>query len=129
MLRATDRALAFIAELYGIHAAATAGLWAAHADRLPLLTGLAGRLLTAAARGGGPAFAQVSPPHEPPGTPDGVLLFNRLAALRLHRADAHAAAWSGAGLTAGQIVAMPPDPTGTRSRPRPTAGRRRRTRP
>ncbi|WP_084780364.1 hypothetical protein [Planobispora rosea] len=110
VLRATDRALAFIAELYGIHAAVTAELWAAHAGRLPVLTRLTGRLLTAAAHSGGPAFAQVAPPHEPPGTPDGVLLFNRLAALRLHRADAHAAAWSGAGLTAGQIVAMPPGP-------------------
>ncbi|GIH92617.1 hypothetical protein ACFFMN_33000 [Planobispora siamensis] len=109
-LRATDRALAFIAELYGVHAAATAGLWAPHAARVPVLAGLAGRLLAAGERSGGPAFAQVSPPHEPEGTPAGVLLFNRLAALRLHRADAHAAAWSAAGLTARQIVTMPPGP-------------------
>ena len=35
--------------------------------------------------------------HEPQDAPPGVLLFNRLAALRYHRADAHAAAWQEEG--------------------------------
>jgi hypothetical protein len=39
-----------------------------------------------------------------------VLLFNRLAVLRYQRADAHAAAWQAAGLTADEIVALPPGP-------------------
>ncbi|GAA3088620.1 hypothetical protein [Streptosporangium carneum] len=108
--RATDRALAFIAELYGLHAVVTGEMWAAHTDRLPELADLAGRLVVAAAGSGGTAFAQAAPPYEPEETPDGVLLFNRLAALRYHRADAHAAAWQEAGLTAAQIVGLPSGP-------------------
>ncbi|MDP9866817.1 MULTISPECIES: hypothetical protein [Streptosporangium] len=110
LLRATDRALAFIADLYGAHAVMTGRMWAAHADRLPELADLAGRLLRAASGSGGTAFAQAAPPHEPAGTPAGVLLFNRLAALRYHRADAHAAAWRAAGLTAAQIVTLTSGP-------------------
>ncbi|WP_440064091.1 hypothetical protein [Streptosporangium sp. OZ121] len=110
-LRATAAALSFIASLYEVHAAVTGELWAAQADRLPELADLAGRLLAAgAAGGGGAAFAQASPPHEPVGTPPGVLLFNRLAVLRYHRADAHAGAWMREGLTAAQIIALPPGP-------------------
>ncbi|MFF3442999.1 hypothetical protein [Streptosporangium sp. NPDC002721] len=109
-LRATATALSFIASLYEAHAAVTGELWAAQADRLPELADLAGRLLEAGADGGGAAFAQASPPHEPAGTPPGVLLFNRLAVLRYHRADAHADAWRGEGLTAAQIIALPPGP-------------------
>src|SRR5947207_2912744 len=70
---------------------------------------IAGRLLTAATATGGPAFAVFNPPHERPGDPPGVLLFNRLAALRYHRSDAHAAAWAARGLTAAEIVALPAD--------------------
>ncbi|MEU8380089.1 hypothetical protein [Streptosporangium sp. NPDC048865] len=112
-LRATATALSFIASLYEAHAAVTGELWAAQADRLPELADLAGRLLEAgggAGGGGGAAFAQASPPHEPAGTPPGVLLFNRLAVLRYHRADAHADAWAREGLTAAQIIALPPGP-------------------
>ncbi|MEV4247578.1 hypothetical protein AB0J63_29690 [Streptosporangium canum] len=110
LLRATGGALAFIAELYEVHAVVTGRMWAAHADRLPELADLAGRLLAAGAGSGGTAFSQASPPHEPEGTPAGVLLFNRLAALRYHRADAHAAAWRAAGLTAAQIVTLTSGP-------------------
>ncbi|MER7129194.1 hypothetical protein [Streptosporangium saharense] len=109
-LRATAGALTFITELYGLHAAVTGELWAEHAERLPELAALAGRLVAASADSGGEAFAQAAPPHEPEGTPEGVLLFNRLAALRYHRADAHAAAWGQAGLTAAQIVGLPSGP-------------------
>ncbi|MEV8633567.1 hypothetical protein AB0395_18095 [Streptosporangium sp. NPDC051023] len=112
-LRATGRALGFITELYGLHAAVTGEMWEAHADRLPELADLAGRLVVAAAGSGGSggeAFAQAAPPYEPEGTPEGVLLFNRLAALRYHRADAHAAAWQDAGLTAAQIVGLASGP-------------------
>ncbi|MGJ6964082.1 hypothetical protein ACSDR0_19415 [Streptosporangium sp. G11] len=109
-LHATATALSFIASLYEVHAAVTGELWAAQADRLPELADLAGRLLESGAAGGGAAFAQASPPHEPVGTPPGVLLFNRLAVLRYHRADAHADAWRGEGLTVAQILALPPGP-------------------
>ncbi|MFB9681814.1 hypothetical protein [Streptosporangium vulgare] len=109
VLRATATALSFIASLYEAHAAVTGELWAARADRLPELADLAGRLVEAGAvAGGGAAFAQAAPPHEPAGTPPGVLLFNRLAVLRYHRADAHADAWARAGLSAAQVIALPP---------------------
>ncbi|GAA3024257.1 hypothetical protein [Streptosporangium longisporum] len=110
VLRATPAARAFIASLYEVHATVLGGLWAAQADRLPELAAIAGRLLEAGAATGGAAFTQASPPYEPAGTPPGVLLFNRLAALRYHRADAHAGAWTRAGLTAAEIVSLPPGP-------------------
>ncbi|MEU1878372.1 hypothetical protein ABZ470_13770 [Streptosporangium sp. NPDC020072] len=110
-LRATPRALAFITELYGLHTTVTGEMWAGHAERLPELAGLAGRLVEASADSGGEAFAQAAPPYEPEGTSEGVLLFNRLAALRYHRADAHAAAWEEAGLTATQIVGLSSGPS------------------
>ena len=37
-----------------------------------------------------------------------MLLFNRLAALRYHRADVHAAVWEEEGFTAAQIIALTP---------------------
>jgi hypothetical protein len=58
----------------------------------------------------GSAFAVVVPLYEPQDAPPGVLLFNRLAALRYHRADAHAAAWQAAGLSVAEIVALKPGP-------------------
>ncbi|MFD2356943.1 hypothetical protein ACFSTC_58395 [Nonomuraea ferruginea] len=58
----------------------------------------------------GDALAVMAPPYEPEGAPAGLLLFNRLAALRYARADAHAAAWQAAGLTAAEVVALEPGP-------------------
>jgi hypothetical protein len=51
----------------------------------------------------------MAPVWEPRGAPPGLLVLNRLSAMRYHRADAHAAAWTAAGLTAAQVVAMPHD--------------------
>ncbi|MEU4235044.1 hypothetical protein AB0F17_63155 [Nonomuraea sp. NPDC026600] len=115
-LRPTAKALTFIDGLYAVHAATTERIWAGH--DLQTLADLAGRVVDAAGgdfgadSGGEPggAFAAMAPPYEPAGTPAGVLLFNRLAALRYHRADAHAAAWRAAGLTAAEIVALRPGP-------------------
>ncbi|MEV0593290.1 hypothetical protein [Nonomuraea cavernae] len=102
LLHPTPAALAAIDGLYAAHAAATRRIWATY--DLVTLADLAGRVLDTAERAPGGAFAAVTPPYEPDGTPAGVLLFNRLAALRYHRADAHAAAWHAAGLTAAGIV-------------------------
>jgi hypothetical protein len=103
-LLAGKPALAFLHELYDLHAEVAAAVW----PRDPAgLAGTAGRLLTAAAATGGPAFSKFAPPHERPGDPAAVLLFNRLAALRYHRSDAHAAAWAARGLTAAQVVDLP----------------------
>ena len=123
-LRPTAKALAFIDGLYAVHAATTERIWSGR--DLRTLADLAGRVVDAAGAdsGGEPdgdhgggfngepggAFAAMAPPYEPVGTPAGVLLFNRLAALRYHRADAHAAAWRAAGLTAAEIVALGPGP-------------------
>ncbi|MEV6150242.1 hypothetical protein AB0L53_07850 [Nonomuraea sp. NPDC052129] len=107
-LRATAKALAFIDGLYAAHAATTERIWAGR--DLKTLADLAGRVTGAAGADPGGAFAAMAPPYEPVGTPAGVLLFNRLAALRYHRADSHAAAWRAAGLTAGEIVVLGPGP-------------------
>ena len=101
-----ERTTAFLNELYDLHAHVTASCWP---DDLSGLLDLTATLLAAAAATGGPAFAAFAPPYERPGDPDGVLLFNRLAALRYHRSDAHAAAWAARRLTAEQIVTLPAD--------------------
>ncbi len=120
-LAATERGAAFLAELYQLHAEVAAELWAGQDDRVLRLTEATGRLLAAAlapdthAGGGavdgagpvGGAFSALAPPYEPDGTPAGVLLLNRLGALRHHRADAHAAVWAAAGYTATSIVELP----------------------
>lgn len=107
-LRATAKALAFIDGLYAVHAATTERIWAGR--DLQTLADLAGRVIGAAGADPGGAFAAMAPPYEPVGTPAGVLLFNRLAALRYHRADSHAAAWRAAGLTTAEIIALGPGP-------------------
>src|SRR5690606_40241417 len=96
----------------GSHAAA-----AARSRRAPALgprAALAGRALGKARAEPGDALAAMAPPYEPEGSPAGLLLFNRLAALRYARADAHAAAWREAGLTAAEVVALEPGPLRTR---------------
>lgn len=112
---ATERGLAFLAEIYQVHAEVTEELWAGHEDRVVRLVETLGRLLAyalvlAESEGGGAgrAFGTMAPPYEPEGTPPGVLLLNRLGTLRYHRADAHAAAWTAAGHTAGSITDLAP---------------------
>ncbi len=108
---ATDRGHKFLADLYALHADVLAELWEGeHEGRVDRLNDALGRILEAAQATGGPAWAVQAPPHEPPDATASVLLLNRLSALRYHRADAYAAAWQAAGLTAQQIVAMPPGP-------------------
>lgn len=107
----TERGRAFLTELHAQHATVLGELWEAdHTARVDRTVALVGRLLEAADATGGSAWAVLAPPHEPPDATPGVLLLNRLSALRAHRADAHAAAWEAAGLTAQQIVTMPPGP-------------------
>ena len=116
--RATDRGHEFLTELYRSHAKATADLCADHRARVERLLDSVAVVLDAAlaplldgadaTRRG--AFAAMAPPYEPPEADPGLLLLNRLGTLRYHRADAHAAAWVAAGLTAAQIAAMPDGP-------------------
>ncbi|MGC5285597.1 hypothetical protein [Micromonospora sp. DT231] len=116
-LSATERGAAFLAELYQVHAEVTEELWAGHDERVSRLVAVLGRLLSYAlvladeeGDRGGSAFAAMAPPHEPDGTPSGVLLLNRLGTLRYHRADAHAEAWAAAGHTASSIATLPAGP-------------------
>ncbi|NUT32317.1 MAG: hypothetical protein HOV79_04490 [Hamadaea sp.] len=116
-IRATERGRAFITEVYALHAKVTAELWAGHP--VERLAALAGRALavaqdpaTWAHTTDGHSLAAMAPPFEPSGTPSGVLLLNRLGTLRYHRADAHAAAWQAAGLTAAGIATMAGDAAG-----------------
>jgi hypothetical protein len=115
-ITAADRGLAFLRDLFALHGRALTRRWGTdgnqtgampHPDRVDRLTEVLGRVLAEAAATGGAAWAAQAPPYEPAGTPPGVLLLNRLSTLRYHRADAHAAAWQAAGLTAAGIAAMP----------------------
>jgi hypothetical protein len=107
-ITAGDRGHAFLKNLFAVHAKALSPRWQArHGATVDRLVALAGRVLIEAACTAGPAWAVQAPPHEPAGTPPGVLLLNRLSTLRYHRADAHAAAWQAAGLTAAEMAAMP----------------------
>ncbi|MGA5764599.1 hypothetical protein [Nonomuraea bangladeshensis] len=109
-LRLTARGRAYVHGLYEVHAAATARAWPGD---LRVLAELAGRVLEHAERVPRGALELVAPPYEPGGASPGVLLFNRLAALRYHRADAHAAAWEAAGLSAAEIVGLRDGPVRT----------------
>ncbi|GGM00108.1 MULTISPECIES: hypothetical protein [Micromonospora] len=113
---ATERGAAFLTEIYQVHAEVTEELWAGHDERVDRLVTTLGRLLAYALvaveeeTGPSEAFTAVAPPYEPDGTAPGVLLLNRLGALRYHRADAHAAAWTAAGHTAQSVEALPAGP-------------------
>jgi len=113
-VRATERGREFVAGIYALHAEVTATLWKGFEARVALLADLAGRALaqaqltaTWAPTTDGHALSAMAPPFEPAGMPEAVLLLNRLGTLRYHRADAHAAAWQAAGLTAAGMVALP----------------------
>ncbi|MFE3453797.1 hypothetical protein ACFXJ8_33215 [Nonomuraea sp. NPDC059194] len=105
-LHATPATLAFVDGLYELHERATARIWAGREELVSELAALLGRLLDGAERMPGGALEVMAPPYEPEGVSPGVALFNRIAAFRYHRADAHAAAWQVAGLTAQEITAL-----------------------
>ncbi|WP_422754097.1 hypothetical protein [Micromonospora sp. WMMD708] len=116
-ITATERGVDFLTELYQVHAEVTEELWAGHDDRVRRLVEAYGRVVAYAVllagepdAGPGPAFAAVAPPYEPDGTPPGVLLLNRIGALRYHRADAYAQAWTAAGHTATSVGELPDGP-------------------
>ena len=104
-VQATERGLHFLGELFAVHARALRERWNPRfVDRLnPLIA----RVLNAAGRTGGAAWAVQAPPHEPSGTAPAVALLNRLSTLRYHRADAHAAAWEAAGWSLAEASSMP----------------------
>ncbi|MFC4012979.1 hypothetical protein ACFOY2_37525 [Nonomuraea purpurea] len=102
-LRLTRKGLEFVDALYTLHATAAARIWT---NDVPWLAETIGKLLATADRVPGGALELMAPPYEPEWATPGLLLFNRLAALRYHRADAHAAAWQAQGLSAAEIVVL-----------------------
>jgi hypothetical protein len=114
---ASERGHAFLRDLFAHHGRALGERWERrHAAMVERLNALLARLLDGATASAGAAWAVQAPPYEPAGTPPGVLLLNRLSTMRYHRADAHAAAWRSAGLTAAEIQAMPWGTPWTRQR-------------
>lgn len=105
--RATERGHEFLTALFTAQGRALDERWGTRADLVARLVTTTGRLLAAATETGGAAFAIQSPPYEPEDAPPALVLLNRLSTLRYHRADAHAAAWQEAGLTADQVAAEP----------------------
>jgi 8-oxo-dGTP pyrophosphatase MutT (NUDIX family) len=103
--RASAKGLAFLSDLWAAQGTALDGVWTdpGVVSRLVLATGA---VLDAAVATGGPALRATTPIHEPPGARPTAVLLNRLGTLRYHRADAHAAAWTAAGLTAAEVQAM-----------------------
>jgi hypothetical protein len=108
--RATGRGRDFLGELLAVQGTVLSEHWRGHEVRMDRLVEVTGRVLAEAGATGGEAFAAMAPPYEPAGTVPPALLLNRLGTLRYHRADAHAAAWQAAGLTAAQIQTMPAGP-------------------
>lgn len=104
---ATVSGHAFLRDLFALHHDALAAQWGSHDARVDRLNQLLARTLAEAARTGGVAWRAQAPPYETGQTSPQVRLLNRLATLRWHRADAHAAAWQAAGLTAAEMVALP----------------------
>ena len=77
---------------------------------VPRLAELVGRLLACGLATGGPAFHCMVPVYEPADASPALCLTTRLGALRHHRADAHRAAWTAAGLTVGEVRSLPDGP-------------------
>jgi hypothetical protein len=107
---ATGTGRDLLAVMYESGAGATAELWSAHRETVADLSELARRSVGAEAASGGDAYGAVAPPYEPPGASPGLLLHHRLAVLRYHRADAHAAAWQAAGHTVDTVRGLADEP-------------------
>ncbi|MPZ26813.1 MAG: hypothetical protein GEV12_10250 [Micromonosporaceae bacterium] len=104
---AGDRGQEFLRDLFALHGRVLTERWRPQSWPVDRLNQVLTRVLAAAEETAGAAWAVQAPPYEPADAPPGVLLLNRLSTLRYHRADAHAAAWQAAGLTAAEMVAMP----------------------
>jgi hypothetical protein len=109
-VQATERGHAVLNQMYGVTAEVARELWSEHDGRLVGLSDLAGQVVQAALASGGDAYATMAPPYEPADATAGLVLHTRLSVLRYHRADAHAAAWQAAGLTAATVRQLPAGP-------------------
>jgi hypothetical protein len=112
-IQATEIGRAVLVGMYQVAAEVTGELWSQHDNALAALNDLAGRVVQAGLATGGDAYLTMAPPYEPADATVGVLLHHRLSVLRYHRADAHAAAWQAAGLTAEAMIQLPEGPMRT----------------
>ncbi len=106
--RASAAGHAFIDDLYATQDRILGELWAGEVGTVRRLARVLADLVAAAARAAVEpgCFHAMEPAFEPAGIDPGVLVLNRLSALRYARSDAHAAAWRAAGLTAAQMVEL-----------------------
>jgi len=107
-LQLGDRGRQFLSNLRERTAVIIDDLWSEHQDLVPRLAELAEWLVASARETGGAAFGVMSPPYEPKGASDAMLLAERLTPLRFHRFDAHVAAWRAAGLDASEVQSLGP---------------------
>ena len=105
-LRVTARGLDCLDRLYALGSGAVTELWSGHEARVDSLLLLTQRILDAAEKTGGPAFAVMFPPYEPAGTTPAMRLAERLTPVRFHRFDAHIAAWEAEGLTVDEVKSL-----------------------
>jgi hypothetical protein len=104
----TTTGVALVTEMLNLYDTLTAQVWAGEADRVAVLLPIVERVVDAAAANHGPAFSVVWPLWRLPDEPAALLLAELLTPLRYHRFDAHVAAWTAAGLTVEQVVALVP---------------------
>ena len=103
----TPEGRGFAEELWSAIGAFAEELWKPSARVVPVLTSAVDRLLERARTTAGAGFAALDREYAYEGA---LALYVRLGVFRYHRADAHAAAWRAAGLTADTVVAMSPGP-------------------
>lgn len=112
-LRLTGRGAELQRRLADITCDVVDTLWASVHDETVRLEPLTDRALARVAADDGPAFHVLFPPYDPPRATPASRLAERLACLRFHRADAHAAAWQAAGLGLADVVGrdepLPPE--------------------
>lgn len=100
IVSATPAGLELLADIRRAQGFAAAAFWSDRLDSVALLRPLVDRVLDSI-DDGGPAFALMKPPAQADSAAQA--LHDRVTALRYYRADAHAAAWAAAGLTAAEI--------------------------
>lgn len=105
-VRATPAGLAFLHELTARLSVALAEFWPSAGTLVAPLSAAHDAVRAA----GDSAFAAMTPAYLPPQPGAGLRVLALLSGLRYFRADAHAAAWSAAGRTAAEMVALPPGP-------------------
>lgn len=100
---ATPAGLELLRDLRRAQGIALIALWSDRLDAVAALRPLVDKVLNSV-DDPGPAFSLLKPPAQADSAARA--LHDRITALRYHRADAHAVAWSAAGLTAAEITEL-----------------------